>query len=191
MYQIEIKSKGSFFGAKNGIEHRESLHEAIELFHAKCKWIGIDAPDTIGVDFYPVDAESDEYKIRLSLIDHSATAPTTASMEKQTVYLSGPITGIQDHNKHLFKHAQLFYEKEGFSVINPLELNAHVEGNDNEVWRECMRNCINAMMRLEHNDVFIMLPNWEKSRGARFERELAEVLGIRTVKFELNSDTII
>jgi hypothetical protein len=187
MYKIEIKSKGSFFGAKNGIEHRSSLHEAIELFHAKCKWIGIEAPDTIGVDFYPVDAESEDYTIRLSLIDHN----THNNHAKQTVYLSGPVSGIADGNKHLFKHAQLFYEKEGFNVVNPLELNSHVEGSDAEVWRECMRNCIHAMMQLGKEDVFVMLPNWEKSRGAKFERELAEVLGIRTVNFELNSDTII
>ena len=187
MYKIEIKSKGDLFGAKNGSITRSSLHEAIELFHQKCRWIGIDPPDTIGVDFYPVNAESDDYAIRLSLIDHA----TAAASAKQTVYLSGPVTGIADGNKHLFKHAQLFYEKEGFNVVNPLELNSHVEGNDAEVWRECMRNCINAMMQLGHNDVFIMLPNWEKSRGAKFERELADVLGIRAVKFELNSDTII
>jgi hypothetical protein len=187
MYKIEIKSKGDLFGAKNGSITRSSLHEAIELFHAKCRWIGIDPPDNTGVEFFAVNAESDDYTICLSKVE-PATHTTQA---KQTVYLSGPVSGIADLNKHLFKHAQLFYEKEGFNVINPLELNSHVEGSDAEVWRECMRNCIHAMIQLGKEDVFVMLPNWEQSRGAKFERELAEVLGIRTVKFELNSDTII
>lgn len=186
MYKITVQSKAVFAGAKNSIDTKKDKNEAIELFKRKCNWVGAEPSDTSFLEIEPVVVESDDYIITICFEEPQAPAePATV------VYISGPITGIEDQNRHLFKHAQLYYEKEGFKVVNPHELNAHVSGDPHETWRECMRNCIAAMMELRPSDVVVLLPNWEQSRGAKFERSLAEVLGVRCVDFQMNSETII
>jgi hypothetical protein len=73
-----------------------------------------------------------------------------------------------------------YYEEElrhwGISdIFNP----AAVDWLDGVKWETCMRYDLKILMDC---DVLVLLPNWKKSRGAKFEVLIAKKLGIRVVK---------
>lgn len=91
------------------------------------------------------------------------------------VYISGPITGIKDLNMPAFEQAADRLRYRGFTPINPHGILAP---SPELVWLDYMRADIIAMMDPELVGV-CTLPDWEHSRGARVEVDLAKGLGIR------------
>lgn len=92
--------------------------------------------------------------------------------KRETVYISGPMSGLPEFNYPAFriKHAELV--RAGYGVRNP----ALIEGDPSWTWEQWMK----AALRLQMGaDVVHMLPGWRKSRGARIERRLALILGQR------------
>lgn len=97
-------------------------------------------------------------------------------MRGRTVYLSGPMTGIEDHNGPAFAAAAERFEARGCRVINPHRL-VSVPGMTRKA----------AIMR-DINDILLvdevhMLRGWRRSGGARLERRIALELGL-TVTYE-------
>ena len=92
--------------------------------------------------------------------------------KRETVYISGPMTGLPDFNYPAFnaKATELFHA--GYTVRNP----ALIVGGQDWEWRDWMREALKMQMEAE---VVHMLPGWRKSRGARIERRLALILGQR------------
>lgn len=103
----------------------------------------------------------------------------------QRLYIAGPMTGHADLNFPAFHAAAAEYRKKGAFVINPAEMN----GGDAEIatsakmtaeqyhahWVRCMKKDINALMTC---DGVVMLPGWQKSRGAKLEHHIARNLGL-------------
>jgi hypothetical protein len=101
------------------------------------------------------------------------------------VYIAGPMSGMIDLNFPAFHAAAAEYRKRGAFVINPAEMN----GGDAEIyhtekmtaeqyhahWVKCMKKDINALMTC---DAIVMLPGWQKSRGAKLEHHIARNLGL-------------
>jgi Domain of unknown function (DUF4406) len=88
------------------------------------------------------------------------------------VYISGPMTGIAEFNFPAF-HAQAARLRAlGFHVENPAE-NPHCDS-----WQEYMRLDI---ARLVLCDWLLMLPGWERSKGATIEHRLASDIGLKIV----------
>lgn len=101
------------------------------------------------------------------------------------LYIAGPMTGHPDLNFPAFHAAAAEYRKKGAFVINPAEMN----GGDAEIaatakltaeqyhahWVRCMKKDINALMTC---DGIVMLPGWQKSRGAKLEHHIARNLGL-------------
>ena len=97
-------------------------------------------------------------------------------MRGRTVYLSGPMTGIDDHNGPAFAAAAERFEKDGCRVINPHKLTTVPD-----ITREtAMRWDINQVLCA---DEVHMLRGWRRSDGARLERKIALELGL-TVTYE-------
>lgn len=97
-------------------------------------------------------------------------------MRRRTVYLSGPMTGIDDHNGPAFAAAAERFERDGCRVINPHRL-VSVPGMTRK-----------AAIRRDINDILLadevhMLRGWKRSDGARLERKIALELGL-TVTYE-------
>ena len=84
----------------------------------------------------------------------------TLSDYKSTVYIAGPMTGIEQYNYPAFYAAEERLIKEGYHVLNPARLGV-IEGFKD--WRDYWR--INETM-LRGADVIYMLDGWEKSPGA-------------------------
>ncbi len=92
-----------------------------------------------------------------------------------TIYISGPITGLPDGNRKSFMDAQFDLESAGFRVINPITICSMLpEGTD---WATYMRHDIRAMMDA---DAVLLLPGWQSSRGAGLEEMICVALGIPT-----------
>lgn len=76
-------------------------------------------------------------------------------------YLSGPMTGLSDFNRPAFHAAARQVRAAGHDALNPAELCP-----PGLSWVEAMAMDLQA---LDTADGVILLPGWERSRGARIE----------------------
>lgn len=83
----------------------------------------------------------------------------------RTVYISGPMTGLDQFNFPAFFAAEEGLLEQGFSVINPARL-----GGASNARSLCMRIDIEHLVRC---DAIYMLKNWQKSEGASLELSIA------------------
>lgn len=90
---------------------------------------------------------------------------------RPTAYIAGPMSGLQDFNRPAFHDAAAKLRRLGYVVENPAECSLP-EGSE---WSAYMRSGITQLMRCS---LIVMLPGWEKSRGATIEHALAGQLGI-------------
>lgn len=92
------------------------------------------------------------------------------------IYISGPVTGKENHNIEQFKEAEVFLRSCGFEVWNPLEIQLpEVKFSKEELWQYCMHFCVRAIPLC---DSMLMLPDWQNSKGAVQEHRIAQMLGL-------------
>jgi hypothetical protein len=105
----------------------------------------------------------------------------------KTVYIAGPMRG-----KHCMNFAEFFYwqhefQKNGYKVINPAEMDCLRMFNgwvfSEEKYREVL-DLDKAMIR-KSADFLFMLSGWEESQGANEEHNLAVELGLPVYYEEL------
>ncbi|AJW97579.1 hypothetical protein BM43_3190 [Burkholderia gladioli] len=87
------------------------------------------------------------------------------------LYLAGPMTGIPDLNFPLFHAEASRLRGLGFEIVNPAEINA----DKSRCWRDCMKADIRELVLC---DGIVMLPDWERSKGARLEHHIALTLSL-------------
>lgn len=87
-------------------------------------------------------------------------------------YLAGPMAGIENLNFPLFHYAARILRQAGREIINPAEINS----NNANGWADCMRADIRELVTC---DGILLLPGWEKSRGAVLEHHIAAALGMK------------
>lgn len=95
-----------------------------------------------------------------------------------TTFISGPMTGYEDFNYPLFHEVgrqlqelgELFFSPAHHEIGQELE---PPEPGDAGSWEYYMRRSLKLLLNCDH---ILMLPGWEESRGARLEKELADVL---------------
>lgn len=92
-------------------------------------------------------------------------------------YISGPISGMPNLNRHKFKAAQELLEEQGFIARNPHNFPNNHDGS----WESYMKVCIPILTYC--NSVYV-LEGWENSRGALREVYDAEMLGIPVYSIE-------
>lgn len=97
------------------------------------------------------------------------------------VYLAGPMSGHDDFNFPAFFKAAELLKAEGHEVFNPAQKDLDEWGDIETVrkkanYRDCMRKDLNCI--LDWAEMVVLLPGWEKSRGANIEKQLAEVLNL-------------
>ena len=102
------------------------------------------------------------------------------------VYLSGPMTGLPDWNRAAFDDAEKRLRELGAQEpYNPANFIDRFESLSHAV---CMYRSLVELVDEEWStepgyptpwyDVLVSLPGWEKSAGARLEREVAVACGI-------------
>jgi len=92
----------------------------------------------------------------------------------RTAYVAGKISGLrkEDVNEKFNVVTKQLVDR-GYNVINPL-----VGTDYSKSWDDAMRSEIKKM--LECDEVHL-LPDWQESRGAQLERDIALRLGIEII----------
>jgi hypothetical protein len=101
------------------------------------------------------------------------------------VYISGAITGTDDHMER-FAKVEKYLKSAGYSVINPAKVNAQMP--EDTTYEEYIKMSITM---LDMCDAIFLLTGWQCSRGARFERKYASLMEKKTmyeVKARENND---
>lgn len=103
-------------------------------------------------------------------------------------YIAGPMSGYADLNFPAFNAAAKLWRDKGCFVINPAELNGGAaelelyavmsEEEKVEHYTVCMRKDIAAITTV---DTLVVLPGYAMSRGATFEIQVAQFLGLTIV----------
>jgi hypothetical protein len=87
------------------------------------------------------------------------------------IYISGPMTGIEQLNFPAFARAAKFLRDAGATVSAPHEIAMKYP----ESWEKCMAEDIKALCDCE---AVFMLDGWEKSKGAHLELHIAHRLNL-------------
>lgn len=90
------------------------------------------------------------------------------------LYLSGPMTGIEDFNFPVFNATAAKLRAAGYDVVNPAEINPDLE----MPWEECMRADIKALCDC---DAIALIPGWTESKGAHLELHIAHRIGLKVL----------
>lgn len=114
----------------------------------------------------------------------------TGRVKGRRVFLSGPMSGIENLNVGAFAEAHAKVKEAGaYEVYNPaIEYlqQPGLEGSHEHSWY--MARCINELTALHpyrtHYDVLVLLPGWEGSDGALLEREVAAACGIEVISLD-------
>lgn len=95
------------------------------------------------------------------------------------IYLAGPMSGYADLNHPAFDRAATQLRAQGHEVVSPAEmdraLGIYSEGDYKISLQEIMRN---DLLQVLQCDAMALLWGWQRSRGARLERVVAESCGI-------------
>lgn len=97
-------------------------------------------------------------------------------MNKENIYISGKITGMEQEAKELFGKTELLLNDDKVEVINPMSL----PHNHDKTWNSYMKDCIKALCEC---DSIYMLHNYMDSEGALLELYIAKRIGLK-VYFE-------
>lgn len=95
-----------------------------------------------------------------------------------TIYLAGPMREYEKYNFPAFEEATHELQDRGFIVISPHQLDLDNGFDPSKEWtknmlRAAVERDVEAILEV---DAVVLLPNWEKSTGARAEKALAEWL---------------
>jgi hypothetical protein len=91
---------------------------------------------------------------------------------QKTIYISGRITGLNPVvARELFDMAEVLLKEQGHHPINPMAICLLEEGKP---WEEYMLEDIRLLFDAH---AIYMLPNWQESKGARVEHDIAYHLG--------------
>ena len=91
------------------------------------------------------------------------------------VYVSGPITGVENYMERFCAAERKLLEMPLVdTVVNPAQITSHFPADTKwsqymDVTIQCLRGC----------DAIYLLKGWEKSRGAQIEKLYAEGTGMK------------
>jgi len=98
-------------------------------------------------------------------------------MRPKKLYVSGPMTGIPEHNHPAFNEAAKKLRGAGYEIVNPAEL----DGETQMEWVDCLRRDIHEVVECEG---IATLPGWQDSKGASLEVHIAKELGLEVYPVE-------
>lgn len=88
------------------------------------------------------------------------------------IYIAGPISTLPlETAQRNFLEAKANIQLSGHTAVNPMGL----RHEHDKSWESYMKACIAEMVTC---DVILLLPQWQQSKGARIERNLAKSLKI-------------
>jgi hypothetical protein len=95
-------------------------------------------------------------------------------IDMNKIYISGKISRIENEASIHFQRAEIQLELQGFKPVNPMKLNH----DHDKSWSSFMRVDIKALCECES---IYMLKNWQESKGAKMEKDIATELGMLVI----------
>ena len=109
---------------------------------------------------------------------------------KPTIYIAGPMRGIENFNFPAFDRQAKVLEEQGWKVINPAEMDRQdglpcsgpmeydpaISYEDREFMRDALKR--DLVVICDKCTAMYMMSDFEKSRGAKAEWHLAKALGL-------------
>lgn len=106
----------------------------------------------------------------------------TRNIDKtQTVYLSGPMTGLPDYNREAFNLRAEAFRAAGYTVKNPAEISV-THGTDKSYGFYFKR----ALRLMLESDVVYVFGDTSNSVGVQMELTVAEMAGMPVVREDLH-----
>lgn len=116
---------------------------------------------------------------------HATPAPASGQFgtpnQPGRIYLSGPMSGLPEHNYPAFNAAAARLRAQGHDVVNPAELNPDASTD----WHACLRRDIAALTTC---NTLALMPGWEHSQGAHLELDVAHRLGLHITTVQALSE---
>tara|TARA_R110002012_G_scaffold249189_1_gene426757 strand:- start:426 stop:818 length:393 start_codon:yes stop_codon:yes gene_type:complete len=104
-------------------------------------------------------------------------------LDAPLIYIAGKVSGLHYTDVvEKFKKRENELLAKGFNVFNPCEF-----VDESFDWQQAMRIC---MAHLPYCDFIDMLPDWQSSKGATFERECALKMGIEIYRDEPSQNPV-
>ena len=105
----------------------------------------------------------------------------------KTIYISGKITGVDNYQERFNTVERMLYNAGAKYVFNPARAI-----KETETHKTAMLKCLSTLTSsntfidtrtqdtivVPHFDYVLMLPDWEDSKGARMEYDVADICGI-------------
>lgn len=95
----------------------------------------------------------------------------------QTVYLSGPMTGLPDYNRAAFNLRAEAFKALGYSVNNPADISV-IHGTD-KAYGFYFKRALRLMLE---SDVVYVFGDTSNSAGVQMELKVAEMAGMPIVR---------
>ena len=95
--------------------------------------------------------------------------------ELNSIYISGPMTGIYDNNREEFNKAEKFLRSHGFITSNPIEIS---DSFPDATYEELLSIAIGAMLKCKS---VAMITGWRQSKGACIEYIVAKHCGLKII----------
>lgn len=109
------------------------------------------------------------------------------------LYLSGPMSGIQDFNAPEFQAAARHLRELGHDIVSPVEedeadgiITTGMSGDLKDLpvtWADLISRDVKLIADGTFDGI-IMLPNWTRSKGAKLELALALILGLSVFSYD-------
>ena len=93
------------------------------------------------------------------------------------VYISGPMTGIEDHNYAVFDAMRDELLSRGYAVVNPADVARKLIRSSVITPERSDFLCADIHALLDCDGIFL-LPGWQASEGALLEYQIAKSLGL-------------
>ncbi len=105
---------------------------------------------------------------------------------KKAIYIAGPMRGLPQSNYPQFENVARFLRSEGWNVCSPVEIGSAF-GTEAELVANPVRLAV--VMEAERDairtscDTILLLPGWERSKGARAELIIALEKNLEIITF--------
>jgi Domain of unknown function (DUF4406) len=117
-----------------------------------------------------------EWKDAMTGINHQKPPK---KMTQKKIYIAGAISGLEPNDVFdKFEHAERIVRVHGYEPFNPyvsIGLSPDFKG---ATWEQLMRTCIIVLMAC---DGVLLCHDWQQSKGAVIERDIAIKIGIPVV----------
>ena len=99
------------------------------------------------------------------------------------IYISGPMSGIQDDNKEAFYRMANLLQSKGHEPVNPHDISKEVNSRISKPsYNDYLKADLSVLMTC---DAYVLLDGWRDSRGARIEKSHADDVMIPDVTAEI------